>query len=100
ERMLVLAPYKAFGLFGHELLAAAFVVFSVIILIGTIFPTKRSLLFKGYTMLLSSAVWAIVSTGFAISYPPLTTAMIVYPVLAILCWFCGENLIERSHTDK
>lgn len=97
RRMLDLQNYKTFSMLDHKTLASIFAILSLIIFVATLFPNSlKSQLFKGYTMLLSAAVWAIVSTGFAIAYPPLSTAMVVYPVLAVLCWLCGENLIERA----
>lgn len=97
--LLTLKPYMPFAVVGRDALTAIFFVLSAVLVYCMIRKSKRYLFLKGYVMILSGVIWGLVSAGFAFSYPPLSTAMTFYPVLAVLCWLCGENLIDRYKTE-
>lgn len=55
-----------------------------------------------FPLLASGCIWWAMSAGFAYGYPPLTTAMVVYPVLGIFCGLCGQHIMymtEQARTE-
>ncbi len=50
----------------------------------------------GFVMLLAALGWAIISAQFFKAWPPLTTAMVVYPCLSGFCFLVGFKNIHDS----
>ena len=61
--------------------------------------TPRSNVLSGFLLVGSALLWSVVSVGFWYTYPPLNTAMVVYPVLAVVSWWAGVLLIDNAKDE-
>ncbi|WP_323016499.1 hypothetical protein [Castellaniella sp.] len=95
-RMFASAAYAGFGVAGSSVLATGFLAMSLMSLLGIFSAKTDSRFLGGYSLFLSSFVWALVSAGFIVAYPPLTTAMVLYPQLSLLCFLVGRKVIADS----
>ena len=58
--------------------------------------SPRSNLLSGFFLVAAALLWMLASVGFWDNYPPLNTAMIVYPVLAVISWWAGVMLVDNA----
>jgi len=94
-RMFETSTYWAFGILPLSLTAAAFFAMSLMSIVGIFSHKINARFLGGYSLFLSSLVWALVSVGFVAAYPPLTTAMVLYPQLSLLCFVVGRKIINE-----
>lgn len=88
--------YKGFLLLQPFTLEVLLLSVALLQLIITIFKSNRCHVLSGYLLILSALIWAVISATFLASYPPLTTGMTTYPVLAVVCALAGRNLINYT----
>lgn len=94
-RMFATSNYLGFGRFPIFLMVVVFGGMSIMSVVG-VFSAKTDMRFLGgYSLFLSSLVWGLVSVGFISSYPPLTTAMVLYPQLSLICFIVGRKIINE-----
>ncbi|MCX8746149.1 MULTISPECIES: hypothetical protein [Snodgrassella] len=88
--------YKGFLLLHPLTLSVLLIGMAVLQLLVTIFKSNRCNVLCGYLLILSALIWAVISATFWASYPPLTTGMTTYPVLAVVCALAGRNQINYT----
>lgn len=104
--MMRLSNYRGFAkLFGdapRDWMAAVFGVLAILAAVGIASTTERPRRLGGFALLASGCIWWAMSAGFVYGYPPLTTGMVVYPVLGIFCGLCGQHIMyltEQARTE-
>lgn len=93
---------KLFGESSHGWMAAVFGVLAILAAVGIASTTERPRRLGGFALLASGCIWWAMSAGFAYGYPPLTTGMVVYPVLGLFCCLCGQHIMyltEQARTE-
>lgn len=89
-------PYEKFeSMHPHKLACIMFLV-SLAQITAACFKSARSNVLSGFILLISALVWFVVFGLFAAAYPPLSTGMITYLVLSIVCGLAGRVLISRN----
>ena len=104
--MMRLSNYRGFvKLFGESSngwMAAVFGVLAILAAVSIASTTERPRRLGGFALLASGCIWWAMSAGFVYGYPPLTTGMVVYPVLGIFCGLCGQHIMyltEQARTE-
>ena len=106
--MFRLPPYhvfwSAFGQAAPFIIGGALLSCAIGMLCGMLIQHTCQRTFpSGFAMIASGAVYGLLGAGFMGAYPPFSTAMSVYPVLALCCWIAGEHLIYldrlREHEE-
>ena len=102
--MLRLANYRGFELlFGdyvHEWMAVILGLLAVLSALGIALTADRPRRLGGFALLVSGSLWFAMAAGFGYGYPPLTTGMVVYPVLGLFCWLCGQHVMYLSEEGR
>lgn len=103
--MFQLPPYlsfwRAFGHHAPHVIGAGLLGCAIITLAGMLVQHSCGRTFaSGFAMATSGAVYGLLGAGFMGAYPPLSTAMAVYPALALCCWIAGEHLIYVDHMHE
>ena len=88
--------YKGFLLLHPLTLSVLLIGVALTQLVIAIFKSNRCSVLSGYLLIFSALIWAVISATFWASYPPLTTGMTTYPVLAVVCALAGRNLINYA----
>ena len=104
--MMRLSNYRGFvKLFGdnaHVWMTCLFGLLAVLAAAGIASTSERPRRLGGFALLASGCIWWAMSAGFAYGYPPLTTGMVVYPVLGMFCGLCGQHIMyltEQARTE-
>ena len=88
-----------YGKFPH-LYPKVFVTILIVVAIGQLFAaffhSSRSNILSGCCLLWSALIWFVISGTFIAAYPPLSTGMTTYPLIAIICALAGRNLIKNT----
>ena len=88
-----------YGKFPH-LYPKIFITILLIVAIGQLFAaffhSSRSNILSGCFLIWSALIWFVISGTFIAAYPPLSTGMTTYPVIAIVCALAGRNLIKHA----
>lgn len=99
DGVLGLPSYSRFATLPLPLVCGAFALTGLLLAVFLPSEAARSNVISGWLLLAASMLWGLVSIAFWGSYPPLNTAMLVYPVLALVSWWAGILLIENSKTE-
>lgn len=92
--VLMLPSYKGFAIAGSAWWWVGMGTLSVIQILVANKKSLHSNQFSGYVLLVSSWVWALISTTFIYGLPPLTTAPITYGTFSLMCAMAGMHLIK------
>lgn len=65
-------------------------------LCAAVFQSSRSNIISGCLLLWASLIWMLIAGTFIAAYPPLSTGMTTYTVLAIVCALAGRNMIKHA----
>lgn len=88
-----------YGKFPH-LYPKIFITILLLVAIGQLFAaffhSSRSNILSGCFLIWSALIWFVISGTFIAAYPPLSTGMTTYPVIAIVCALAGRNLIKHA----
>lgn len=88
--------YQKFLLVHPVILSSVLSIVAIAQLAAAVFQSGRSNVISGYFLILSALIWALISGTFWAGYPPLSTGMTTYPVLAIVCALAGRNSINYA----
>ena len=84
-----------YGKFTH-LYPKIFISILTLVAIGQLFAaffhSNRSNILSGFFMIWSALIWFVISGIFIAAYPPLSTGMTIYPLIAIICALAGGFL--------
>lgn len=96
DGLTALPSYSRFAAMPQTLACLLFLAVGA--LLAGFLPSEspRSNVISGWLLLAAAMLWGLVTAGFWGGYPPLNTAMVVYPILAIVSWWAGILLIENS----
>lgn len=61
-------------------------------LFAAFFHSNRGNILSGFFMIWSALIWFVISGIFIAAYPPLSTGMTIYPLIAIICALTGGFL--------
>lgn len=102
--MFLLPSYAVFfriaGEWADEWMAGAAFIGSLSATAGLVGTGPRAQRLAGFALVYSATLWMLLALGFALAYPPLTTATGVYGVLSLFCWLAGEHLMYLSHAEQ
>lgn len=100
DALLQLPLYSAIGIarfaWANEALSAIFFASAVFATIGALRRDRRADKLSGYGLQLGAVLWSAVALNFVAAYPPLSTGVAVYAILAFFCWTAGGYLWERG----
>lgn len=96
DNTLMIPSYHKFQQVPHVMILLATVGVGFAQLAYSMWDSKKSNVVSGFLMIVSSLVFMLISVGFMAAYPPFTTAMTTYPVLAGVTLLAGKNLINYS----
>lgn len=83
---------NVFGLLGLTL-----GVTTLAVRVGPTSYTRRGRIIVGFVMFLSALLWTVVGGAFLYNYPPISSGMVVYTVVAVFCYFTGEHIMYGVH---
>lgn len=76
--------------------ATIFLFLGLIIIKGAGKECSRWRSYVGMSMCLSGFLWTLISIGFILTYPPYSSVMITYPVLAIFSYLVGFGVLDEA----
>lgn len=88
--------YEKFQHLHPDVLVAVLFIVSVSQLSAAVFQSSRSNIISGCLLIWASLIWFLIAGAFIAAYPPLSTGMTTYTVLAVVCALAGRNLIKRT----
>ena len=88
--------YQGLGDLSAPTTVAIFAIMATLSLVGIFSAHTNARFLGGYSLFLSSLVWAVVSVGLFSAYPPLSAIMVLYPQLSLLCFVVGRKMINES----
>ena len=72
-------------------------VITLAVKIGPTAYTRRGRIIVGFVMFLSALLWTVVGGAFLYNYPPVSSGMVFYTVVAVFCYFTGEHIMYGVH---
>ena len=96
DGVLALPSYSRFANLPLSLVCGLFALVGILLAAFLPSETPRSNVISGWLLLAASMLWVLVTASFWGGYPPANTAMVIYPVLALISWWAGILLIENS----
>ena len=99
SHVYLIPSYAKFAEMPQGLVFGLFAGVGALLLVLLPSETPRSNVLSGFLLVGSALLWSVVSVGFWYTYPPLNTAMVVYPVLAASSWWAGVLLIDNAKDE-
>jgi cytochrome bd-type quinol oxidase subunit 2 len=96
EEMIKEDLYEKFLHLHPKIFVTILVIVAVGQLFAAFFQSSRSNILSGCFLIWSALIWVVISGAFIAAYPPLSTGMTTYPVIAIICALAGRNLIKHT----
>jgi hypothetical protein len=96
EEMIKEDLYEKFLHLHPKIFVAILIFVAIGQLFAAFFHSSRSNIISGCFLLWSALIWVVVSGTFIAAYPPLSTGMTTYPIIAIICALAGRNLIKHT----
>ena len=76
--------------------AIVFIFLGLVIIKGSNKTCTRWRSYVGMSMCLSGFLWTLISIGFILTYPPYSSVMITYPVLAVFSYLVGFSVLDDA----
>lgn len=81
--------------------AAGVLLLLIVLLAWALYDgSVRGRIIGGTALMWAGLVWLLVSISFWAGYPPLNTAMVVYPLLALLSGVAGDHMRDAARAEK
>lgn len=102
QHLLIIDPYEKFKHISPHFLSICMLIVAIAQITASFFKSARSNVLAGFILLIAALIWFVVFGLFMAAYPPASTAITTYLVLAIICALAGRALIthNRNFVDE
>lgn len=96
DAVLALPSYRKFAVASSALWWILIGALGIAQIIAMAKKSNHSNQISGFILILSGWIWGLVAATFISSVPPLTSAPVIYTIVAVLCLAAGLYLIKCS----
>lgn len=89
-------PYRKFTYASSEFFWLAVLSLGILQMIAMLRSSVRSNQASGIVLQISAIVWFVFAVTFGLDYPPISTALPIYSLLAFICAAGGHKLINAN----